>query len=300
MDKNISSENPQELQSRKVCGFCESEKNISKEHFWPQWFKAEGIGDSENNTNTQSRYLIHGITKGDIKINGPFSKTRQGLPRTRQIRHFCESCNNGWMSIIQNNAKELLKKLIQDKNFEIGSNDLNILLPWIVMTTMTAEYTDPDVMGITQEQRAHFMKDFSMLGDWYIWLGRYTGKNWQTRYHHKGFKSYPLSIFDKIIKEQNLPKTYNIQESIFVVGNLIIYVISGATGKDLFTPKEEFIFNFSIDTGLRPIFPTDYGSFNWRSLPVTSDIGLDDLTTFLVTVLNPQNHFPEHYSDKNL
>ena len=52
-------------------------------------------------------------------------------------------CNNGWMSVLQNDTKPLIKSLLDNSTTTLDVMDCKLLTSWAVMSTMTLETRNP-------------------------------------------------------------------------------------------------------------------------------------------------------------
>lgn len=80
----------------RACIFCGKEGNLSKEHLWPDWLSKMYIraGD-EKHTFGSETYL-----NKEMVHDGVYE--RPGHLFSLKNRVVCQSCNNGWMSEVEN------------------------------------------------------------------------------------------------------------------------------------------------------------------------------------------------------
>jgi hypothetical protein len=94
------------------CIFCGATSDITREHIWADWLKEYIAKD------------IDGYQAATITINQPSvastvrEKKISGDPRSRKAKCVCGSCNNGWMSQLQERAKPLVLSLIEGCQIE--------------------------------------------------------------------------------------------------------------------------------------------------------------------------------------
>ena len=94
------------------------------------------------------------LKKVYLEKNKP--KFKNGDIWSQKIRNVCLSCNNGWMSRLENNIKENLLDLIIDKKIKLGANEQTRLSAWIALVTIMAEYTQRETQSVSQEERTLF------------------------------------------------------------------------------------------------------------------------------------------------
>src|ERR1035437_6614904 len=85
------------------CIFC-GRRNLSKEHFWPEWASAL-LPRYPDNRHVEHLFTVTEKTK---LVRPPEVRSRQGHSWTKRLRAVCSECNNGWMSVLENVAKPIL------------------------------------------------------------------------------------------------------------------------------------------------------------------------------------------------
>ena len=102
-------------------------------------------------------------------------KIRAGDPLRSKVRVVCETCNNTWLSAIQDAAKPLLIPMFDGATCVLGHEKQLTIATWISMATMTAEFL---LHGKTQISVQQADRDWLRLNnrpppDWRIWVGHY-------------------------------------------------------------------------------------------------------------------------------
>jgi hypothetical protein len=174
----------------KVCIFCGATP-LSKEHVWSEWTyqilpKVKG--------GTHVRGVIQ-TGKASPKIKGIRTlKTYQGQVNVIQIRAVCRSktkgtnslgktgCNNGWMNHQDDGIKPILTPLILGQPAVLGPEQQRALASWIAMKVMVTEYSEPEDVVSTQEERSAMFNQRTVPAHWKIWIARQTGQLWRTGY----------------------------------------------------------------------------------------------------------------------
>ena len=115
-----------------ACIFCQREGKMSKEHLWPRW--AQGTF-----TEQERRELVpHSIEPHD----GPHD-TWDARPFTATLRDVCRSCNQGWMSEIEVEAKEYMEPLIAgQENIVIDPDAQWAISRWAYLKVLLFERID--------------------------------------------------------------------------------------------------------------------------------------------------------------
>lgn len=103
---------------RQSCPFCDSREAMSDEHVWPRWY---------------SRWLgEQGVT-----LNPGPNVRRLSIDVTAKI---CASCNNTWLSVLENDAGTLLKKMSVAargiaNNLSLTDADQKLAATWAAKTS---------------------------------------------------------------------------------------------------------------------------------------------------------------------
>jgi hypothetical protein len=84
-------------------------------------------------------------------------RTRQGSTFTKKIRVVCQSCNNGWMSRLENATKPILLKLVQGEPTVLDREQQTLLAQWIALKVKITEWNRPLEAFIPKEDRRAFM-----------------------------------------------------------------------------------------------------------------------------------------------
>jgi hypothetical protein len=107
---------------------------MSREHIWGDWLKHHVA------VNLPKHSL------GTLIVNAPGTRyvstvhIRAGDPLRSRLHVVCETCNNTWLSAIQETAKPVLIPMFDGKTCVLGHEKQQRLATWISMATMTAEF----------------------------------------------------------------------------------------------------------------------------------------------------------------
>jgi hypothetical protein len=88
------------MASKRVCAFCPQSAKLTGEHLYAEWIDTLV-------TTTTRRYDFTDLGP-DNRVVRRFS----GLHLDRKFKCVCDDCNNGWMSDIDNEARNILKDVI--------------------------------------------------------------------------------------------------------------------------------------------------------------------------------------------
>jgi hypothetical protein len=222
-----------------------------------------------NDTRNQAKSYASQSPEGHLwQIN---LSTKQGHPRRKKVRAFCGPCNYGWMRSLQDEAKPILAPLILGNSAEIiQSPDIEVIAKWMTMTTMSGEFDHRETVSIPESQRRKFWETKRPQENWKIWIGRYRGNDWSTRYRHEG---------GKLHKANEPPANiHNTQNTAIVLGELFLYSVSStADDLDKFEPSPAA---FPEKHSLVQIWPQT-NQIIWNDVPIIGDGDAIEIATWL-------------------
>jgi hypothetical protein len=147
----------------KRCAFCIGKAN-SKEHMWPEWAKEHLPNDGE-----WYRPLFY-QTKGKITTKGKPSKIRQNGLRNLTVRTVCRSCNNSWMSKVEERSKPIISKLMLGENHSISHADRRQLREWLFLKACVFDQSRGFNWVISKTDRVSFMNTLRIPNDFQCWI----------------------------------------------------------------------------------------------------------------------------------
>jgi hypothetical protein len=218
MQVRILSERVAMPKAQRRCIFCRG-TGLTKEHVWADWLKGyipkdmtdySSLSATVHETHAEFGHKKHG---GDL--------------RSRTLRDVCKSCNNGWMSQLQQRAKPYLLPLVFGDVTAFDARAQEILSAWVAMFVMVAEHFDRYKVVSSQKERSFLWKRQKAPANWKIWIGDFEKKNWKG---HLARFCVPISSKKHRIKrmDNGLPRP-NTQAVTFVVGRLYVHVASPVT-----------------------------------------------------------------------
>lgn len=203
---------------KRNCIFCGSQcGKITKEDVWPTWLEKFIPRDMKNYT--ASSTVVY-PTHSDV-----VRKKIDGDPGSRRVRRVCQSCNNGWMSRLQERAKPHVLPLILGAATAIQPTSLETIAGWCAMSVMTSDNFYPERQAIPQEDRNWLMAHGLPPPDtWKIWIGQYERGNWPA-YWAKNARAISSDGHPVFYLENGLPIP-NTQSSTLVFGKLFVHAFS--------------------------------------------------------------------------
>lgn len=106
------------------CIFCDKESG-SEEHLWPDWIH---------------RFIReHGIDLGGLRVQEGTSPEIIDDDLEKTINTVCHTCNNTWMSRIEDKNRSRFMLMLQNTPFTIDLGGMKILTEWAVKTAMVQD-----------------------------------------------------------------------------------------------------------------------------------------------------------------
>lgn len=194
----------------------------------------------------------------------------RGAVRDWQVRCVCGgshlTCNNGWMRLIENQAKLVMSPIITGEETRLSSVQQGIIASWAALICIVAE-CDFDGRPITHlAQRKHLMRwRKPPTKGWAVWIGHYERQFWEAE-----FIQWPFQVSNRRQAELRCglpPACYNSNAATQVVGKLFIHT--------LHCQSHELVDRWSFDLPhhgtLYRIWPPSHHSIKWPGLPLTDN-----------------------------
>ena len=165
------------LRTETQCAYCENEitnANRSREDYWPSWLQKK----FPHQKGERSLHFTQSTFTGS-------SETSRGmLGFRRKLKCVCNSCNNGFGSVVQEGAKEAIGRALSRSFRGLSWSQLDALSKWATMFAMTFEFADYATKAITQRTRMTFRETGEIPANVQIWIGRYHGTGFQLNQQH--------------------------------------------------------------------------------------------------------------------
>jgi hypothetical protein len=204
---------------QRFCIFC-GKPGLTREHVWADWLKRFIPKTAAN----YSRFVATAHpTHTEFK-----RKMVSGDLRSQRLKVVCKSCNNGWMSRLQERTKSLLLPFLNGEVTVMDVHQQEILAAWIAMFVMVAEYFDPYKVATPQSERDYLMENQKTPPNWKIWFGDLDEKShWPSLLAHF---AVPISSSEHVpeVMDNGFPRP-NTQTMTFRVGRLYVHVRSSMT-----------------------------------------------------------------------
>lgn len=237
---------------------------MSREHVFPEWMRElfPDMGQVDHLRSYEN--LVEG---------GPAEESRWSASIfTQTVKDVCESCNNGWMSDLEVEAKPLLSGPMTDQPRGFSITEQHAIATWATKTVLVAVLAMPggrDV--ISSEMYGWFKQQQTPLPNSIVWLGRYDGEGeWPTTFklHGAGYGPIdePKPAYEDAVKGFH---------AVFASGHLALCVFAIPDG-----PRVD---GYSHEKRIL-IWPNVAGEVSW---PPTRSLSQGDLRTESAEVPGP-------------
>jgi hypothetical protein len=248
------------------CAFCGA-GHLTREHVWADWLKPYVPRTLTHTSQAVSRSAISMFSDHRIHSQGKGILTGPGDPHSKRLRIVCGTCNSGWMSQLQEQAKPLLIQLIAGNWPNLSPHDQRVLAAWATMFTMVVEFADLNTLVTPFSQRDEFRQTRVPPKGWAVWIGRFDGFLWRGVFNHFGWRP-PLVVTGAAPSPAvALTAKLDSQSTAFVLGKVFFQTFS-TIRTDPKIQERAFADRF----GLRCIWPVS------DNVVVRPDHILDDIT----------------------
>jgi hypothetical protein len=187
------------------CIFCGGGP-LTREHLWPDWLRKEAaIREAYEHRIEQE---ADGLETRDVEFSKP--------PFNQVVKAVCSSCNGGWMSTVEANAKPILQDLIYGRGRTLDAGDQRKVATWAFLKACVFDELHPLERVVPEEHRQRlFTYGQPPATGVAIWLGTYEAQE-VGHYAYQGLKVGRDGLPD--------PVEPNIYTVTITVGALIVQV----------------------------------------------------------------------------
>jgi len=153
------------------CIFCEG-TSLTKEHLFADWLR-ELFPRTSKDTHTYGT-----ITSWEPKpvFSG---HVVQGHSGSKRIRKVCRTCNSGWISGIDERAKQAVTPLIKGDSIVVADEAQLTIATWLAKISMVGDSIQPYKSVVLQSERKWIKDKREPPPLWEVWLGSYGGNMWR-------------------------------------------------------------------------------------------------------------------------
>jgi hypothetical protein len=239
--------------SARRCVFCGSTSDLTREHVLPDWLKSIGLDLAPS-----------------LHQSAPLNRVpRQwsSAPFKTTVKLVCASCNNGWLSSLEDSARPVLTPLIRGESRRLPTGDQALIAKWTCKTALVSllvtsardrggDGVPPSEYAALYEQRDRVEPlPFSQY-----WIGSYRGD--------RAFSVWVTPLVIEVIDAGSPPDIPSGYAMTLVLGKLLVQGVR-------FT---EPVLQVELTTsrGFLDIWPpTD--TFPWPTVGVADDAALDQM-----------------------
>lgn len=167
------------------CVFCGGQPT-TKEHVYAKWLRKVVAGD---------RFITVVETKASKKVRRP----QVGFDLT--VNAVCQTCNNGWMAVLENTVRPVLIRMIRGEPCALDVRQQRSVATWVHKTVLTM-YQQAPASGIPVP-RAHYLV---MYRDRSPAPGTLIGLAAQTEPLDGPLSAVRASMDHQVISESNVPE----------------------------------------------------------------------------------------------
>lgn len=181
---------------RRACIFCQRrDGKITREHLLPDWLS--------NFYGPDVMCVNEGVNEDGTVAFRYTSKIFQ-----RTLNEVCSTCNSGWMSDVENDAKPILIRMLKEKNIVLDKKKQQKLATWAYKTVLVINHKNPSPpkeQFIPAEHYSAFYAAQSILPGTIVMLGYKPGtrfengesiaSNWLTLAEHL---DVPLDLVEDV------------------------------------------------------------------------------------------------------
>ncbi len=167
------------VSTSKMCVFCGG-KPLTKEHIWPKWARRKLTSTAqepywkERLVGPLSHVPQVTATGGEGRA---YAEQHSAAPLySMTTRSVCASCNGGWMSQLEEEARPILEAMLSRHGRTLHEDGQRILAAWAVKTALTFQQT------LSPDRRLFPASDYSTLRESHepssmtrVWLSSYAG-----------------------------------------------------------------------------------------------------------------------------
>ncbi len=164
----------------RICLFCGKRGDMSKEHVFSKWI-SKYLPDPA---------LNHKVTSSDDSWlpehmrRTPLNKTVAGATGSRTFKIVCRTCNNGWMSDMEQLIEPLLARGFEGGKIDLDVDQQSLLARWIEKTAMVRDEGSSMMPVSTDEQRRALMKSIGADPLTKVYLGTFQDAKGPLRWRH--------------------------------------------------------------------------------------------------------------------
>lgn len=155
------------VKTQRFCVYCGG-KGLTKEHIYGKWL-SEYLDVPKKSTSHEIK-IVH---NNHVYINKNAKVARKNRDFfLLTLRIACKTCNETWMSEIQEASMKPMKKLFNKELDKIHRNDIKKISNWCLLNSISSQYTMDNIETVNFEERRNFMHGNINNNQWGVWIGK--------------------------------------------------------------------------------------------------------------------------------
>lgn len=138
---------------------------MSKEHIWPDWLN--NVSTEIGGRPTHSKMFVNPTGRTVVLEDDDTSDVTK-----KKNRKVCATCNNGWMSAIEDSIKPVLSPLVQGEKCEIEVDLAMKLSCWLAMRAVCFDSRFPKSSIVDGADRRFIFQNKVCPPNWQVFIGQ--------------------------------------------------------------------------------------------------------------------------------
>jgi len=197
----------------RICIFCENTA-ASPEHIWSDWMGKH----FPKKPHAESITRWDNIDERDAPLPQPI--ITHGHPVNTTVKAVCKKCNNGWMSILEQQAKPYIESMLLGKPTVLDLKGQCLVIEWTTLKMMVWEHSQaPESIVFTRMETLQFSSTRKIPENIKTWLFRSSDPIMRASII-RGYSAL-TPVNNGTLNEP--PDHANTQTALFRIGKLLIY-----------------------------------------------------------------------------
>ena len=228
------------------CIFC-GRSPLTKEHIWADWLEPYLPKGAEEYSVLKVRTFLD---RSEFK-----QSVRPHDIHQWQVRCVCAGCNNGWMSQLQCEAKDVVVRLLRGEKFALTADDQRKVAAWIAMAVMAGDAGDRKARAVASSDCEFLLGTKGPPLNWRIAIGDFERGEWRGHWIR-----HPFRLVDELPPDgDRTVSEYNAQFVTFVTGRLFANITALPPG----TQYMHVAAQPEAEQKMRQIWPPARGRIDW-------------------------------------
>lgn len=256
---------PKKIQFARKCVFCEVNSANSREHFYSEWMH-ELLPLGPEGKYSGEIIDEHPKTRAVSKHD---KRTKPGELYTKKLKVVCQSCNNEWMSQLDEAAKPHLTPIIKGHAITLDTPSLETVARWATLKAIVSEHDSGGSNFVTPiEDRKAFMANGTIPPYFNIYLLSHQSPS------RIGYvrTSHAVSLTPDGPQPPLNGRSKNTQQISVILGSAMLHI--NAANVDGFRIEDRLNMPKVVE---RRIWPPNISPLSWPAAPILTNDQMRDL-----------------------